>query len=577
MSHKLRRLTTVAYAVNGSGLGHLTRVLAILRWMKRLALLSGVSLEAYVLTSSEAPGLALEEGFAAFKIPSKTAIRKAGLPKDDYLRLARQWVWHSLGLVKPDLLLVDTFPGGSFGELINALDIPGARVFINRAVKEEFARAAGVEKLLSLYDRILIPVEPAAPQRTFDTGIAAKTRHVGPIMLRSHEELRPREEARRRLGIPENKLGVWLSAGGGGDLHAGDCLETLVETLRGEPDLHLVVGAGALYGGAPLRGPNITWLTCFNAMEDFAGLDFAVSAAGYNSFHELLHTGVPTAFFAQEKIADEQERRVRVASEIGCALSINLGSDGKPNTEDIRLVLEAFRNPQLRAEMAQKARNFIPVNSARDAAFEVLATVLPHDALEEALEVGSPHFFLALSRGGVDLEDVERINRRLMSVGDMDAEERREMILRLISVSGARASTAVRAFQIMAQRVAALTSEDEVEELVSAVSQIADAVSAADERALLELLRALPQDAQSRPAELAASLSVLLRALYARGDSISRGRAILSRHLAEANPGCALLDILKAATDDIQNESLMSTNFKLDALKGNNQEPQYGD
>ena len=115
MSHKMRRLTTVAYAVNGSGLGHLTRVVAILRWMRRLARLSGVQLEAYILTSSEAPGLALEESFVTFKIPSKTAVRKAGLPKDDYLRLARQWVWHSLGLVKPDLLLVDTFPGQSIG------------------------------------------------------------------------------------------------------------------------------------------------------------------------------------------------------------------------------------------------------------------------------------------------------------------------------------------------------------------------------------------------------------------------------------------------------------------------------
>jgi predicted glycosyltransferase len=577
MSHKLRRLTTVAYAVNGSGLGHLTRVLAILRWMKRLALLSGVSLEAYVLTSSEAPGLALEEGFAAFKIPSKTAIRKAGLPKDDYLRLARQWVWHSLGLIKPDLLLVDTFPGGSFGELINALDIPGARVFINRAMKEDFARAAGVEKLLSLYDRILIPIEPTAPQRAFDTAIAAKTRHVGPIMLRSYEELHPREEARRRLGIPENKLGVWLSAGGGGDLHAGDGIETLVETLRDEPDLHLVVGAGPLHGGTPLRGGNITWLTCFNAMEDFAGIDFAVSAAGYNSFHELLHTGVPTAFFAQEKIADEQERRVRVASEVGCALSINVERDGKPNTQDIRLVLEAFRNPQLRAEIAQKARDFIPVNSARDAAFEALATVLPHDALEDALEVGSPHFFLALSRGGVELEDVERINRRLMSVNGLDAEERREMILRLVSMAGTKASTAARVFQALAHRVHRLTREEEAEELVGAVAQIVAAVSSADERALLELLRALPKDEQSSPAELAASLSGMLRALDARGDSISRGRAILARHLAEAAGGSPLADILKAVTGEIQNGSLMPTNFKLDALSGENQESHYGD
>jgi len=577
MSHKLRRLTVVAYAVNGSGLGHLTRVLAILRWMKRLALLSGVSLESYVLTSSEAPGLALEEGFAAFKIPSKTAIRKAGLPKDDYLRLARQWVWHSLGLIKPDVLLVDTFPGGSFGELIHALDVPRVSVFINRAMKEEFARTAGGEKLFSLYDRIIVPVEPTAPQRTFDTEIAAKTRHVGPIMLRSREELRPREEARRRLGIPENKLGVWLSAGGGGDLHAGDGIEMLVETMRDEPDLHLVVGAGPLYGDAPLRGPNITWLTCFNAMEDFAGIDFAVSAAGYNSFHELLHAGVPTAFFAQEKIADEQERRVRVASEIGCALSVNVERDGKPNTEDVRRVLEKFRNPQLRAEMAQKARDFIPTNSAREAAFEVLATVLSRDALEEAFELGSPHFFHTLARRDVDLEDVERINRRLMSVSGLDAEERRELILRLASVPGVKASMAVRAFQTLAHRVPTLTMEDEAEELVGAVSQIVAAASSADERALLELLRALPKDAHCRPTELATALSGFLRALDAKGDSISRGRAILSRHLAEDTADGSLLDILKAVTDEILNESLMRANFKLDALSGESPGPHYGD
>src|ERR1044072_5573277 len=129
MSRKRReRITVVAYAVNGSGLGHLTRVLATLRGMKQLAHLSGAQLDAYVLTSSEAPGLALEEGFVAFKIPSKRAVREAGLPKEDYLRLARQWVWHSLGLIKPDLLLVDTFPGGSFGELIHALDVARARV-----------------------------------------------------------------------------------------------------------------------------------------------------------------------------------------------------------------------------------------------------------------------------------------------------------------------------------------------------------------------------------------------------------------------------------------------------------------
>src|SRR5262249_48703526 len=149
---EMRRIKAVAYAVNGSGLGHLTRVLAILRWCRRLARVAGYQFDAYVLTSSEGCALAFEEGFAAFKIPSKTSIAESGVARADYLRLARQWVWHSLGLVDPDLLLVDTFPGGSFGELIHALDGPRAKVFVYRAMREEFARSESVQALLPFYD-----------------------------------------------------------------------------------------------------------------------------------------------------------------------------------------------------------------------------------------------------------------------------------------------------------------------------------------------------------------------------------------------------------------------------------------
>lgn len=572
----MRRLKIVAYAVNGSGLGHLTRVLAILRWARRLAHLSGVQLETYVLTSSEAPGLALEEGFATFKIPSKTAVRKTGLPKDEYLRLARQWVWHSVGLIKPDVLLVDTFPAGSFGELIHALDVAQARVFIRRAVKDEFARASGVQSLLPLYDRILIPGEPGAQTRIADASVAAKTRHVGPIMLRSCEELRPREEARRRLGIPEDKLGVWLSAGGGGDPHAGSVINALVGALRPEPDLHLVAGAGPLYDGTPLRGPNITWVTDFNAMQDFAGLDFAVSAAGYNSFHELLHARVPTAFFAQEKIADEQSRRVRAAVEAGCALSLGVAGDGMPCAEDLRRILEELRDARRRAEVAHKAGEFVPANSARDAAFEVLATVLPHNVLEEAAELGTSNFFLALAEHGIEVEEVERVHRRLKSACDLDAGERRDLILRLVSNEGVRGRTAVRLFLALASQLS-ITTEAEAEELIGAATRIAASSSSADERALLELLRALPGDGKTRPAALADALCGFLQALDSRGDSLWRGRSVLARHLGDTLTDRRVTDALAAAADEIRNGLLALTELQRSPLKGDSHDPSYGD
>jgi predicted glycosyltransferase len=552
MSHKERRITTVAYAVNGSGLGHLTRVLAVLRWMKRLARLSGVRLDAYILTSSEAPGLAHEEGFASFKIPSKTAVREAGLPKEDYLRLARQWVWHSLGLIKPDLLLVDTFPGGSFGELIHALDVPRARVFIHRAMKEEFAQSESVQALLPFYDRILIPVEPGSPAREIPARIKERTRYVGPIMLRSREEMRPRALARRRLGIPDGKLGVWLSAGGGGDAFAERAIHNLFEILSAESDLHLVVGAGPLYRGAPLRGPGITWLTGFHASEDFSGLDFAISAAGYNSFHELLHAGVPTIFFAQEKIADEQSRRVEAATAAGCAIGLRASERDVFDKAELRRAIAELRDESKREILAGRATEFVPTNDAREAAFEALSTLLPNDALEEAMELGTPQFFLDLARHGVGLDDVEWMLGRFKSANDLDADEQRELINRLLSGSSAGGQASINAFRALARCFPSPATEADAEELLNATLQVlAAAAPFEDERASLELLRMLPRDElQLTPASLAAAVCDFLNALRACGESIWRGKTLLARHLHESEAG-SLIERFKAAAGEL--------------------------
>ena len=101
----------VCYAVNGSGVGHLMRLVAVARWLRRYARHARTRAEIYFLTSSEADGLLFHERFASFKLPSKTVVDDAGIDKLAYLALAKQWVWHSLGLLRPDLLVVDSFAG----------------------------------------------------------------------------------------------------------------------------------------------------------------------------------------------------------------------------------------------------------------------------------------------------------------------------------------------------------------------------------------------------------------------------------------------------------------------------------
>jgi predicted glycosyltransferase len=547
-----RRLTLVAYAVNGSGLGHLTRLLAILRWVRRLARLTGLLPEIYILTSSEACALATAEGFAAFKIPSKTVIRDAGLPKDDYLRVARQWVWHSLGLIKPDLLLVDTFPGGTFGELACALDVPKVRVLVHRAMKETFAHQSAIQDLLPLYDRILVPEEPGCPKQALSPQVASRAYSLGPILLRDFEEMYPRAEARKRLGVAPEHLAVWVSAGGGGDPNAEKTLSTLVSTLLANEQIHVVIGAGPLYRGTPIRGARLTWITDFGAAADFSGLDFAISAAGYNSFHELLHAGVPTIFYAQEKIADEQLRRVTAAIAEGCALGLTIDDQGTPDLQKLQEVINQMLDVAVRERLGAAARAFVPRNWAREAAVEVLATMVSRSSLEDALELGTPSFFREMTRRGVEFELLQSV-LGVIEGKDLDGSERRDLILHLTEALGSQQEVGLRLFVAWARRLQPVSDLEEAETLVETGIAVVKALFVfEDERGAQAVLRLLPAERRTAAKELAHELCHFLNQLAIRGESLWRGLAILSHHQGNVGLEKPLISVLAAASEELR-------------------------
>ena len=286
----------LGYAINGRGMGHLTRQLSILRWVRRLAQTAGVRAECWVLTSSEADTLARREGIPSIKIPSKSSMRDAGLEPARYLAVARGWVLQAVTTLQPDVLVVDTFPAGSFGELAAALELVRHRVLVRRAMKVDAVRDAGFEALLPLYDRIIVPDEIQSP-----------------ILLRERPELQTRERARAALGVPEGARVCWVALGGGGDPSAPAVLPRVVDLVRAA-GWHVVVAAGPLYTGPERRGGGITWLDRYGSVELLPAADVAVSAGGYNSVHELRFVGVPTVFLPQEKLADDQGARALAAA-----------------------------------------------------------------------------------------------------------------------------------------------------------------------------------------------------------------------------------------------------------------------
>lgn len=420
----MSKLKVVSYAINGRGMGHLVRQLAILRWVQRITALCDIRCECWILTSSEADTLARREGIPAFKMPSKAMLRDAGIEPARYLSLMRTWVLNTVAGLKPDLLLVDTFAGGSFGELVAALELAPKRVIVSRRVREAYQEEDPFRALLPLYQLQIQPDE----------------RGTGPILIRERAELLERDAAREQLGVPAGARAVYVTLGGGGDVAAGRTLPTLCDALT-RRGWHVVVGAGPLYAGKERRGPNITWMSRYCPLELFRGFDAAVSAGGYNTFHELMFAGVPTVFLPQPRIADDQDERAQRAATAGAG----------------RIARSIDEVPELLDDPgdAAAARGLVPDNGARAAALSALSLVMSAADLATAERVLTDDVVGALLRFG-DESSSRLMELVRLACGDMPSERARVRATLLELADRGYAVPGLRDEDVSAERVVRL-------------------------------------------------------------------------------------------------------------------------
>ncbi|MCA9590681.1 MAG: hypothetical protein KC657_35520 [Myxococcales bacterium] len=465
-----RTIRIVNYAVNGAGAGHLSRLVGISRWLRRYAAWMGARAEIYFLTSSEADSILFTERFASFKLPSKTAVADSRIDKATYLALAKQWVWHSLGLLRPDLLVVDTFPRGSFGELLSALDLCKARALVLRPMLESFARRPEVMTMLPLYDAILVPEREGDADVPVPEEARRRMRWLGPMCMRERVEMMSRPDARASLGVAPGAFAVYVTAGGGGDAGAPEQLARASAALT-DAGMHVVVGAGPLYRGRVERRPGVTWLAHETAAELMPAFDAAVSAAGYNTFVELMHAGVPTVFVPQEKIADDQHARAMRAADKGAATVLT--RDASP--EDLATAVGRFRDASVSEAARVAARAIAPRNHARDAAAELLRLVCAPSEVDRA-EAAVTDAMLELAAGAsADVESLIQVAHALDGDGG-NATRQRDLaalgqssaaVLAAAKGAGASDDATLRLAQALERRTAGSSAAERAEALTS--------------------------------------------------------------------------------------------------------------
>jgi predicted glycosyltransferase len=352
----------VFYAVNGLGLGHVTRLLAIARALRR----QSPEAEILFITSSEADGVIYREGFAAVKLPSKTIREQCGLGRGTYLKMAQSVTWSALSSFNPDVLVVDTYPSGSFEELIPVLRWRQKNVFVFREQRRETFQSNLLLATLPLYDLLIVPHDDVG--QVGDLPEPEKARAVGPILIRERHELLPRPAARRALGLPEDGLLFYGSFGGGGDPEAARALELTTQAIRSLPDAHLVLGAGPLLREVPKAGAGVTVLGGRYPMLDvLPAFDGAVAAAGYNTVHELMFAGIASTLVPFGRVLDDQESRARSLADAGaCLLCAPLTESG------IREAVGRLADAGTRAQLSRCSREVVKNNGATTAARAIL-------------------------------------------------------------------------------------------------------------------------------------------------------------------------------------------------------------
>jgi hypothetical protein len=276
------------YALGG-GWGHLTRAAALAR-------AASPHVRAFVLSNSP---------YAPIVQSAIPEIEIVALDPALTATSARQQVIRAIGSMEPRCLVVDTFPRGLGGELVEVLkSFSGLRVLVERDLNPEYVEAASLRDFVnSFYDLVLNPGEAAAGQ----PGALA----TAPWLVRSASELLPRDSALQVLRLDGRRPCVVVCAAGNKD--EMDWYGEVVAHLR---ELHPRLDVRCIAPFCPSACPPDCWIPYWPAIDLYSAAHVVIGGAGYNTVHECVACGVPLIARPWPRKYDRQRLRALRAGSV---------------------------------------------------------------------------------------------------------------------------------------------------------------------------------------------------------------------------------------------------------------------
>ena len=344
----------ILFSTNGVGMGHLTRQLAVARRLPP-------EIEPIFLSHSQAVNVARRYGFVAEHTPYHAAYGEA----------QAHWGAALTGLLdatfdfyRPSALLFDG--NVPFKALMHALGRRPeiARLWMRRAMWGKGRDVEGLKRE-ALFDVVMEPGELA---EAFDQGPTvdrrANVRQLAPVRLLDADEQPPREQACAELDLDPSATNILIAPGSGNNFAFDPLMREALAALRQARKCQICVAEWMISNETPewpadvrvLRGyPFARWLNAF---------EFAIAAAGYNSFVEHVAAALPTIWTPNEhEQMDSQRGRAEFAARRGLGLAVRTGQ--APLMRDaVEELLDQDRHDAMRTRLRENT----PMNGASSAA-----------------------------------------------------------------------------------------------------------------------------------------------------------------------------------------------------------------
>lgn len=286
---------------NGSGMGHLSRCLAVASEAERAGCRTAV------LTLSTAYEVVREWGYPVMYHPSSAA---SPWTLSTWNRSFARFLHRRLSADRPDVIVFDgTAVYRGVTQVSRRLEIP--LVWLRRGMWKDDVTRVQYDRPFDVADFVIVPGEVTGEAPHDQSEVT----YVGPVSQASQLEILDSEAAKRALGLDTAKQYALIQVGSA-QLDSRSAVTASIESLNSlsteltpvvlvspvanhEPD---IPGAVVVHGRYPLA----PYLKAF---------EFAVCSAGYNSVHENLAVGLPAVYVPNtQAVTDNQTARAELVA-----------------------------------------------------------------------------------------------------------------------------------------------------------------------------------------------------------------------------------------------------------------------